>query len=278
MTSNQNHPREFDAIRGGDAPRLLGAVLGGVESVKQRLASSEEETRVAALSRALNYGDAGLNLVIKALDDDSAKVRKTAVRLLKDIDNSQVKAALKEYKFWTSFEKYYDIPSNHATTFANRKVIEFDPIIGISDTVDIAYALRVVPGEDYYTKLQILLQSPLASQIEALVFGFWYTTYFEYYNFCPAIDALLRASEILTNLKALFLGDINNSGWENIQFSYGNLSYILLAYPHLEVLKIRISYYHRYYQIWRVEFSPIQHEKLKALIIEGCDIATSVIE
>ena len=124
MTGSQNQPREFDAIRGGDVPPSLGAVLGGVEGVKQRLASSDIETRVTALSRALSYGDAGLNLVIKALDDNSAKVRKVAVRLLKDIDNSQVKAALNEYKFWTTFEKYYEIPDNHATTFANRKVIE----------------------------------------------------------------------------------------------------------------------------------------------------------
>ncbi|MBW4605079.1 MAG: hypothetical protein KME29_37410 [Calothrix sp. FI2-JRJ7] len=241
MTSNQNHPGEFDAIRGGDAPPLLGAVLGGVEGVKQRLASSDIETRIGALSRALNYGDAGLNVVIKALDDDSAKVRKAAVRLLKDIDNSQVKAALKEHKFWTSFEKYYDIPDNHATTFANRKVIEFDPVIGISDTVDTAYALRVVPGEDYYInsvinsvdKLQLLLQSPFAHQVEALVFGFWYTTYFEYYNFCPVIDTLLQSSEKITNLKALFIGDINNAEWENIHLAYANLSYILLAYPQL---------------------------------------------
>jgi hypothetical protein len=278
MTGSQNHPREFDAIRGGDAPPLLGAVLGGVEGVKLRLASSDIETRIDALSRALNYGDAGLNLVIKALEDNSAKVRKTAVSLLKDIDNSQVKAALKEYKFWTTFEKYYDIPRNHATTFANRKVIECDPNIGITDTVDTAYALRVVPGENYYTKLQILLQSPKASKVEALVFGFWYTTYFEYYNLCHAIDLLLQYHEKFTNVKALFLGDVNNNRWEDIQFSYNNICYVLLAYPQLEVLKIRISHYHRFYHIWRVEFSHIRHEKLKALIIEGCDIATSVIE
>ncbi|OKH44760.1 hypothetical protein NIES2101_27855 [Calothrix sp. HK-06] len=110
------------------------------------------------------------------------------------------------------------------------------------------------------------------------MFGFWYTTYFEYYNLCPAIDLLLQFHEKITNVKALFFGDINNNRWEDIQFSYSNICYVLLAYPQLELLKIRISYYHRFYQIWRVEFSHIRHEKLKALIIEGCDITTSVIE
>lgn len=287
MTGSQNQPREFDAIRGGDVPPSLGAVLGGVEGVKQRLASSDIETRVTALSRALSYGDAGLNLVIKALDDNSAKVRKVAVRLLKDIDNSQVKAALNEYKFWTIFEKYYEIPDNHATTFANRKVIEFDPDIGITETVDTAYALRVVPGEGDYInsvmpsvdKLQLLLQSYFANQVEALVFGFWYTTYFEYHNFCPIIDTLLGASEKLTNLKALFLGDINNAEWGNIHLAYANLSYLLLAYPQLEILKIRTSYYDKSYnQAFGLEFSPIIHTKLKALTIEGCNISSDIVE
>ncbi len=240
MTSSQNHPREFDAIRGGDAPPLLGAVLGGVEGVKQRLASSDIETRIGALSRALNYGDAGLNLVIKALEDNSAKVRKTAAILLKNIDNTQAKTALKNYKFWTSFEKYYDIPDNHATTFANRKVIEFDPVTGISDTVDTAYALRVIPK--YFTKsimmssvdkLQMLLQSPLANQVEALVFGLWYPTSEEDYTFCPVMNALLESHEKLTNLKALFLGDVNKDEWKKFTLVYSNLSYLLLAYPQL---------------------------------------------
>ncbi|BAZ17623.1 GUN4 domain protein [Calothrix sp. NIES-4071] len=290
MANNRNEPREFDAVRGGEAPPpVQGAVLGGIQGVKQRLASSEEETRIGALSSALNYGNTGLHVLINALEHNSAKVRKTAAKLLKNIDKIQVKAALKKYKFWTTFEKYYEMPSNYSTTFANRKVIEFDPVIGISDTVDTAYALRVVPGEDYYTKsvlnsvdkLQIILQSPLASNIEALVFGYWYTRSLKDYTFRPVLDELLGASEKFTNLKALFIGDASRFELQNISFVYCNLSYILLAYPQLETLKVRNNCY-RYssYSNYEVglEFSPIRHEKLQTLIIEGVGISNEVFE
>ncbi len=290
MANNQNEPRKFDIVLGGGTPPpLYGAVLGGIEGVKRRLASSDIETRIGALSSALNYGNAGLNVLIKALENNSAKVRKTAANFLKNIDKIQAKAALKNYKFWTSFEKYYEIPCNYSTTFANRKVIEFDPVIGISDTVDTAYALRVVPGEDYYTKsvlnsvdkLQIILQSHLASEIEALVFGYWYTRSLKDYTFRPVLDELLEASEKLTNLKALFVGDVNRFELQNISFVYSNFSYILLAYPQLETLKVRNNCY-RYsccsnYAVG-LEFSPIRHEKLKTLIIEGVGISNEVFE
>ncbi|MBW4605078.1 MAG: HEAT repeat domain-containing protein [Calothrix sp. FI2-JRJ7] len=290
MTNNQNHPKEFDAVRGGEAPPpILGAVLGGIEGVKRRLASSEEKTRVAALSSALNYGDTGLNVLIKALENDSAKVRKKAAKLLNNIDKNKVKAALTKYKFWTSFEKYYEIPCNYSTTFANRKVIEFDPVTGISDTVDTAYALRVVPGEDYYTKsvlnsvekLQVLLQSHFANEVEALVFGYWYSRSLKDHTFHPVLDALLEAAEKLNNVKALFIGDVNLSELHRISLVYCNFSYILLAYPQLETLKVRNNC-HRYscYSNYAVglEFSPIRHEKLKALIIEGVGISNEVFE
>ncbi|MBW4605077.1 MAG: hypothetical protein KME29_37400 [Calothrix sp. FI2-JRJ7] len=51
MTNNQNQPREFDAVRGGETPPpIQGAVLGGIKGVKQRLGSPVFEVRVAALS------------------------------------------------------------------------------------------------------------------------------------------------------------------------------------------------------------------------------------
>lgn len=40
MTNNQNEPREFDVVLGGEKSLpLQGAVFGGVEGVKRRLAS-----------------------------------------------------------------------------------------------------------------------------------------------------------------------------------------------------------------------------------------------
>ncbi|PHM10137.1 hypothetical protein [Nostoc sp. 'Peltigera malacea cyanobiont' DB3992] len=164
-------------------------------------------------------------------------------------------------------------------------MIEFDPTTKISDTVDIAYALRIIPAERYgkpvmssVDKLQILLQSPLANQIEALVFGLWYTGSLEDYTFRPVMDALLNAHEQLSNIKALFIGDVNNYELGSLPLVYSDFSYILLAYPQLEVLKIRCNSSSKYYKyLTGMQFSPVRHETLKAIIIES-EIPYGVID
>ena len=92
-------PRADDAVLGGEAPPLLigGVVLGGIEGVKQRLASTTVEQRLAALSDALNYEEAGLELVLEALQDESPHVQSAAYFLLKDSDYSKVKQYLSNY-------------------------------------------------------------------------------------------------------------------------------------------------------------------------------------
>ena len=276
MTNHQNNPREFDAVRGGETPPPIGgAVLGGVEGVKQRLASPVVEARIGALSEALNYGETGLNLVINSLNDKRSKVRHTAIKLLEQRTDNLAILTLKNYKFWSKFERINSHPYGYAKTFANRKVIEFDTKIGITDTAGIAYALRVnrkwvdmsIPE-----KIQILVQHPLASQLEALVIGFWYSDAPSYYNGLPnVVDALIDTHEFLTSIKALFIGDIEDPECMISSIVQSNLSLILVAYPNLEVLKVRgdggkiIIYSGREGLI----FEPQRHDKLKALIIES---------
>jgi hypothetical protein len=66
-------------------PKDGDAVLGsqGIEGLKSRLASTNPEQRVAALSEALDYGKKGLNLVIEALKDKSEQVQQAAFQLLR---------------------------------------------------------------------------------------------------------------------------------------------------------------------------------------------------
>ena len=72
MTENPHKPKEYDAILGVQAtPPMSGAILGGLEGVKQRLSSTSVAQRVAALKESLKYGQAGLDLVIHILEDES---------------------------------------------------------------------------------------------------------------------------------------------------------------------------------------------------------------
>ncbi|HBL59949.1 MAG TPA: Sulphatase-modifying factor protein [Cyanobacteria bacterium UBA8803] len=98
-------PRKDDAVLGGQAPvPITGVVLGGLPGVTRRLAGVTVEGRIAALSEALKYGEAGLELVLKALEDESWQVQYAAFCLLQKQKSLQVKQRLKKYLPWFEFE------------------------------------------------------------------------------------------------------------------------------------------------------------------------------
>lgn len=79
MPENLNRPKEYDVVLGGQTlPPLSGAVLGGLAGVKHRLKSEVIDHRIAALIEALKYGDAGLELIVGAFDDQAMRVRHAA--------------------------------------------------------------------------------------------------------------------------------------------------------------------------------------------------------
>lgn len=88
-------PREYDAVLGGQvSPPSDGAVLGGLEGAKQRFIDGDDNYRILALSQLINYGQEGLDLVIKALKDSSEKVQLQAYKLLRDIPEAKVRQAI----------------------------------------------------------------------------------------------------------------------------------------------------------------------------------------
>ncbi|MEH2219710.1 MAG: hypothetical protein V7K72_21820 [Nostoc sp.] len=98
MSKNSNRPTVYDAVLGGQEKAPPGAVvLGGLEGVKRRLANPVVEQRIAALEEALKYGEAGLELVIWALDDKLWKVRQAAYSLLASRQEPLVQQVLQEY-------------------------------------------------------------------------------------------------------------------------------------------------------------------------------------
>ncbi|MEH2201750.1 STM4015 family protein [Nostoc sp.] len=265
MTNNQNQPRDYDAVLGGQSPPPVdGVVLGGIEGVKRYLSNPVTEVRVAALSEALKYGDAGLDLLIKGLQDESRLVQRFAYRLLKQKAEPQVKQALQAYKPWNleeRFNEYQGYKGDRVPQFANRQVVEFDANVGIVEPVNNAYALRFdyENHENLPSKLSRLLQEPNADKLEALVFGLWAET--SETDSSSIVQALVDAKKRLTNLKAVFSGDITSEDSEISWIQQSDISPILQAYPKLEILQIRGGD--------RLQFSPpIRHNNLKALIVE----------
>jgi WD40 repeat protein len=105
MTNNLNTPREYDAVLGGQAPPPVNsAVLGGLDGVRNRLASGILEVQQAALSDALKYGSPGLELLVQALKNESIEIQKAAYFILRKQTESTVRIALKEYSPYKYFE------------------------------------------------------------------------------------------------------------------------------------------------------------------------------
>jgi hypothetical protein len=84
VLENLDQPKPYDAVRGGQLPPPVGGVvLGGLAGVKHRLSSSVSEHRIAALTETLNYGDAGLKIVIKICQSETGPVQRAACDLLR---------------------------------------------------------------------------------------------------------------------------------------------------------------------------------------------------
>ncbi|MEG4283411.1 PspA/IM30 family protein [Microcoleus sp. A006_D1] len=85
VLENIDQPKPYDAVRGGQVPPPVGGVvLGGLAGVKHRLSSSVSEHRIAALKESLNYGDAGIKIVIKICQSETGPVQRAACDLLRD--------------------------------------------------------------------------------------------------------------------------------------------------------------------------------------------------
>jgi hypothetical protein len=78
-------PQNFDAVLGNQTSIANGSfVLGGIEGVKTRLNSDRIHVIILALKDAINYGDAGLRLVLQYLENPESQIVDAAYELLKD--------------------------------------------------------------------------------------------------------------------------------------------------------------------------------------------------
>lgn len=246
-------PREFDAVLSNSLTPKEGAVLGGLAGVKSRLNSSVIEVRIAALSSALNYGDAGIDLIITSLQDVEI-VQRYAIQILLHKGGAKGKQALLDYD-----------PKLFFTTLQHWDIQNYNSQLSITNT---AYSINLnriqanKPEKFDLTQLQTFLQSNQTTQIEALACKMWDDYWQHDIQYKDFSNVLCGASNKLPHLKALFIGDgdAQETNYMKSRLLLGDSTAILKAYPNLEVLQFRGG--------WGLKFDKVRHEHLKTLMLQ----------
>jgi hypothetical protein len=103
-----DQPRNDDVILGGDRSSLPvhGVMLGGFAGVQRLFNSADHKQRLSAIAQAINYGAAGLDLLVKALTDPSDRVQWAAYDLLRDRPEKRIKQRLATLFFTDSGMNY----------------------------------------------------------------------------------------------------------------------------------------------------------------------------
>jgi hypothetical protein len=242
MTSNQPNPT--DAILGNNTPAPINSgILGGIDGIRQKLATTDLTVRMAALEQAWAYGEAGQACLTELLTDRSKHIRRRARWLLRQPTG----VPLAPEVVWNLTERLGALGNcEHVTRFANRDIRSLTPIdINSGQPIELsakmAYALHWDWNgtESIDVRLEQLLSLPTANRLEALILGLWDEEAGTGDSTAELVKMLVAGSDRLPNLKALFLGDITSEECEISWLEQSDLSALLQAYPKLEMLQVR---------------------------------------
>ena len=311
MNNNQNQPGEFDVVLGGENPApVTGVVLGGIEGVKRRLESGNEEAKIAAIRDALNYQDEGLNALIQALfekirtrlesEDDN-----TITTALEDALNYEneglnlVVEALNNY----SGEIHQDmIWRLRKSGYKGKKaLLNYNPWLVLTTFRDWkdehwfnghnidspTYGGCYVSNKKSLTKV---INHSGSKKIKSLKCEMYYRDRNYKTAFQDFVDTIVEAKDSLVNLKALRIGDecvTYNIKYLNSRINVCNIYPILAAYPKLKLLHIRGKMYqedvfipdnkilaiHNIKNKLAVSAKTFKHESLKTLVIDADGIS-----
>ena len=151
---------------------------------------------------------------------------------------------------------------SHATTFAQRKIVDYEreqgglPEASQGAAYRIAFEYDEGSVEDFVAALRKLADEPAASELQALVIGAWGEDTHEGGD--PIVAGLLAIAPKLPNLRALFLGDIISEECEMSWIQQGVWGQLPGAFPKLEHLRVR----------GLATPSPFQSDTLRSLVVQ----------
>ncbi len=167
---------------------------------------------------------------------------------------------------FSSINRREDIGQN-AGTFIGKRVVDYDP--EKPARTDVAYRFRSDwENNEVIPNLEHFLASQAATDATALVIGAWHGDDSE---LTPeeVIDVLVKGKDRLSNLAAIYVGDITSEENEMSWIHQCDLSPLLEAFPKLQLVRSRGGQ--------GLQLSSPQHENLRGLAIETGGMDVSVI-
>jgi hypothetical protein len=171
----------------------------------------------------------------------------------------------------------------HLTTFAGLPVRQYDPKARKKPRRPCVFRVggrEFVKSEfddaeyDFPELLDLFLAEHGGPELTALVLGAW-----SYNDMCDGlggrgaaelVEALVANCKRMSNLRALFLGDITSEDCEVSWIGYGDVSPLLPAFPALEEFRIRGAS--------NLTFGKIKHAKLRSFAIESGGLPAALLQ
>lgn len=161
----------------------------------------------------------------------------------------------------------------HAQESFGKPVKEWRPGVPLDDPSGTVYRLGIeydeaeagVTWEDRFSEF---LSLPGSSSVISIVVGVWG-------NPAPlgdsssVVSALSQASDKLPALRALFIGDIISEEFEISWIEQSDMAPLFVAYPELEHFRVRGGN--------GLRFGPLNHSRLRSLIVESGGLDVSVV-
>jgi hypothetical protein len=267
---SQPTPNNSDAVLGGQNPAPINAVvLGGLAGAKQRLESQSLVAKLQALQDTVQYGTDGVDILLQALADPAAEVKRLARRLLRSHFEAARKSALLEQDSLSYF-----------TTLADWRWEVYNPEIGIVDPENNAYVVRLTGSSirhRQYTydlsEFEALIKDPRIGELQALIFQIDPDGS---QSFGIALEAIHDARELFPHLRGLFVGDSTGDRapeYRKSKVEVFDIQPFLADFPDLEILQV-----YGHFGEYTLECAGVRHEKLRTLIIETSDIKQENIQ
>ncbi len=162
----------------------------------------------------------------------------------------------------------------HATHFAGKPVVDWNPEAGIQDPAGTIYRVSLSydegdEGQRWTDKFAAFLDDPAASQITGIVVGTWISLRAPEDDSGQVVEALVAARDRLPNLQAIFLGDITYEENEISWINQSDVSPLFDAYPALEHFCVRGAD--------GLTLGTLRHDRLKSLIIQSDGLPVAIV-